>query len=802
MITRGGSTMGNSYVWAQSFFGGTRAFDVGVTSPGVDATAGIASNNGHFYTISGACFNWTTHGTNYRGSAVDVAIGRRESGIIEVTNGTLGNHRDIMARKMIATDYVTASGVNVTTSGLHVPVGTAQQPAIHFGSQGGGFYGIEGGTVRVAKANNTTSLGNMQLAQISFLGTHVDGAYMYMTYNDALGTPLIAFRTNSGRIVFDEPNIAGDFAVGFRQLNTKTIEINDGSATAGRWRDLKLRKLTATDYVIASGISVTTSGIDTPRLMATTEVLTAGLAATSTISGLNFVSNPAGSAAAGGVVAYGNGNGGVGIYFDSVLGDMGFKDGSGGGGDSNLSVIWRIGTGPKLRSTLAYGISAGSPYSTLTDIALARNTVNEFKITGGQTSSDLGNLRLQNIAAVGGVTASGVWITTSGIRTPSLVFDQGAGTLATLGYYFWDRGGGKNVYILDSIGDVAAGWVFNNGRVVLGNLTTGSEGVRLRGATGGLSWSNSVNYYDIPDLGIYRNTANLAEINTGTRGVFADLKLRDLNSIRIATVSGLYVTYSGIQLGSYSQINSTAVGQVSVSGIGSNSVVLDTTTTSGLRFQNVANTGFMTTYMHGSVFDKDPTASIKVDPSSPTYAWADIIGVVRPDPGGANAPVLSTYRGNVRDYRYIANDKIDLIYHIPHDYVMGTDIHLHLHWSHTGTAISGSLVVDYAITYAKGHNQANFIAPVSPQLTVSTPNITTIPQYRHRVDEIQISASSPSGSQIDTDDIEPDGIILVNLTVNTAPTITAGDLFLHTADIHYQTTNLIGTKQRVPNFWI
>jgi hypothetical protein len=111
--------------------------------------------------------------------------------------------------------------------------------------------------------------------------------------------------------------------------------------------------------------------------------------------------------------------------------------------------------------------------------------------------------------------------------------------------------------------------------------------------------------------------------------------------------------------------------------------------------------------------------------------------------------------------------------------------------------------VDYAISYAKGHNQANFITEVTPQLSVSTPNIATIPQYRHRVDEIQISATSPSATQIDTDDLEPDGLITVGVTVNTIPTITGGSTnkpcFL-TLDIHYQSTG-IGTKQKSPNFY-
>jgi len=204
------------------------------------------------------------------------------------------------------------------------------------------------------------------------------------------------------------------------------------------------------------------------------------------------------------------------------------------------------------------------------------------------------------------------------------------------------------------------------------------------------------------------------------------------------------------------------------------------------------------------VLGKKSSQGIKVDTGAPTYPWGDIIGDVSPKTTGAGTPVLGTVFGGVwKGWFQAAGDLTYCHYHLPHDYALGTDLFLHLHWLHNGTAISGNLIVDYAISYAKGHNQANFITEVTPQLSVSTPNIATIPQYRHRVDEIQISASSPSATQIDTDDLEPDGLITVGVTVNTIPTITGGSTnkpcFL-TLDVHYQSTG-IGTKQKSPNFY-
>jgi hypothetical protein len=207
----------------------------------------------------------------------------------------------------------------------------------------------------------------------------------------------------------------------------------------------------------------------------------------------------------------------------------------------------------------------------------------------------------------------------------------------------------------------------------------------------------------------------------------------------------------------------------------------------------------------GLQLPKTSGLGIKVDSTgTPTFPWRDLIGDITPKTSGAGAPTLAAFRGgNVRAFFYSAGDDGDCVFHIPHDYVPGTDLFLHLHWAHNGTAISGSLVVDYYITYAKGHNQANFSAEVNRTLTVSTPDIATVPQYRHRVDETQISAASPAASQIDSDNIEIDGLILVRFETTTIPTITGGttnEPAYFTIDIHYQSTNM-GTKAKAPDFY-
>jgi hypothetical protein len=206
----------------------------------------------------------------------------------------------------------------------------------------------------------------------------------------------------------------------------------------------------------------------------------------------------------------------------------------------------------------------------------------------------------------------------------------------------------------------------------------------------------------------------------------------------------------------------------------------------------------------GLILPKTSGVGIKVERASPTFPWKDLIGDVSPKTTGVGAATLAVFRGgSYRAWFYGAGDLCDMVFHVPHDYAPGTDLHLHLHWAHNGTAISGSLVVTFGVSVAKGHNQANFTAEVAPVITISTPDVATIPQYRHRIDEIQISAASPGATQFNTDLLEPDAILLVSLTATTIPTITGGSTnkpaFI-TCDIHYQSTG-IGTKAKAPNFY-
>jgi hypothetical protein len=194
---------------------------------------------------------------------------------------------------------------------------------------------------------------------------------------------------------------------------------------------------------------------------------------------------------------------------------------------------------------------------------------------------------------------------------------------------------------------------------------------------------------------------------------------------------------------------------------------------------------------------------IKVDSTGTrTFPWHDLVGTIYvTDYADPNAPDIVTYSAGIKQNRYAINDEAQILFHIPHDYVMGSDIFIHAHWSTTSSLITGGGVTwGFDLIYAKGHNQGAFTTPVT---IVEYQLASTIP-YQHMIAEGAASISGGGASLLDTDELEVDGLIFgrVYLAANDI-TVSSGPVpspFLHTVDIHYQSTT-VGTKQRSPNFW-
>lgn len=202
------------------------------------------------------------------------------------------------------------------------------------------------------------------------------------------------------------------------------------------------------------------------------------------------------------------------------------------------------------------------------------------------------------------------------------------------------------------------------------------------------------------------------------------------------------------------------------------------------------------------VMDKAATSGIKVDNAAPTFGFADIIGDQFNKNTGPTKPSLLPYNGVINAWQFSEGDEAYLSFHIPHDYVKGTDIFLHAHWSHNSALVTGGDVTFKATSiYAKGHNQAAF---QSVPAVGSFVGVASTSQYQHIITEEQYSSDTPSGILIDSSLLEPDGVIELTLELDSNDITSSGavpDPFIHFVDLHYQTTGLIGTKDKVPDFY-
>lgn len=196
-----------------------------------------------------------------------------------------------------------------------------------------------------------------------------------------------------------------------------------------------------------------------------------------------------------------------------------------------------------------------------------------------------------------------------------------------------------------------------------------------------------------------------------------------------------------------------------------------------------------------STFPKASGKGIKIDQSSPTFGWKDLLGPIHVKGTGNNNPTWATYRGNISQYQFGVGKECWLEFHIPHDYVPGSDLYIHAHWSHIATNVtSGGVTWGWDVSYAKGYNQAAFSATVNP--TIQQNASTT--QYQHMIAEVQLSSSSPSGTQLNSNNIEIDGLILVRCYLSANTISAANDPFLHMSDLHYQSTQLATKSKNTP----
>jgi hypothetical protein len=188
--------------------------------------------------------------------------------------------------------------------------------------------------------------------------------------------------------------------------------------------------------------------------------------------------------------------------------------------------------------------------------------------------------------------------------------------------------------------------------------------------------------------------------------------------------------------------------------------------------------------------------------------WRDKEGLIRPNTANpATAPSLAVFQGNIYAYQFAANDEFDLLFHMPHDWIIDSDLYIHLHWGHKDASVAAApnndLTWDFYATYADRNGSAPFAAfpaEVSGQFVDFGMTIANYPQYCHVVTEILLGRDGATGSPLFDFSVTPfdaDGLILAHLKLNSPPT--GMQPFVFTADLHYQSDGS-GDKNKDPNY--
>lgn len=203
----------------------------------------------------------------------------------------------------------------------------------------------------------------------------------------------------------------------------------------------------------------------------------------------------------------------------------------------------------------------------------------------------------------------------------------------------------------------------------------------------------------------------------------------------------------------------------------------------------------------GKIFPKTKSVGIQIDTDSPGWGWHDLLAAGFIDPNSVTPPTFQNYRDGISEFNFSEGSEMLARWHLPHDYAPGTDLFIHVHWSHNNNFVTGgSITWGWETIYAKGHNQAEFTA----SKVVSVSQNTSITPFRHMIAETALSVSGGSATQLNTNDIETDGLILCRFFLDSNDlTVSSGPIpnpFVHFVDIHYQSTGL-PTKQRAPDFW-
>lgn len=157
--------------------------------------------------------------------------------------------------------------------------------------------------------------------------------------------------------------------------------------------------------------------------------------------------------------------------------------------------------------------------------------------------------------------------------------------------------------------------------------------------------------------------------------------------------------------------------------------------------------------------------------------WDDLRGIVSLRTTGANQPSFDVFRGGLRAYAFsnVSMNEAFLSFQLPHSYQEGSDISLHVHWSHNSAVDDGAVVWQAEWAWFN----VNEACPVPTTTTASPVSVLGADQYKSLITPIVVMPGA--GKKISSE-------VMVRLFRDpgaTGDTTASAGVFLLESDIHF-----------------
>jgi hypothetical protein len=175
--------------------------------------------------------------------------------------------------------------------------------------------------------------------------------------------------------------------------------------------------------------------------------------------------------------------------------------------------------------------------------------------------------------------------------------------------------------------------------------------------------------------------------------------------------------------------------------------------------------------------------------------WNDLVQDVTVRTG-SNAPSPTIFIGGISAYEFSPTTMNECFvnFHMRHDYIAGTMVYPHVHWSHN-TDAAGVVRWGFEYTLARRNDSTGVVTFASPSTLYIEHTVALGETYQHHVNE------AADGAGIAGTDLQEDAIIICRVFRDaTHINDTYPDpIHLLTVDIHYE-CNTLSTPLRVPPF--